>query len=115
MEPFIVENIIFLLIGIGSGVGVAMRTHYINRKFDDLNRRIVYESNDLHRDIDGLRRDVDKRLDDENIKVSALLGELSERVDETINSVHIAIGASRKESQAAEEPCACYGNDCICK
>lgn len=107
MEPFIVENIIFLLIGIGSGVGVAMRTHYINRKFDDLNRRIVYESNDLRRDIDGLRRDVDKRLDDENIKVSALLGELSERVDEAIDD--------RRESQAAEDHCLGQCNDCVCK
>jgi hypothetical protein len=115
MEPFIVENIIFLLIGIGSGVGVAMRTHHINRKFDYLERRIVDESNDLRRDIDGLRRDVDKRLEDENRVFSALLGELNERVDETINSVRVAFDDDRKESQATEEHCACYGNDCICK
>jgi len=107
MEPFIVENIIFLLIGIGSGVGVAMRTHYINRKFDDLNRRIVNESNDLRRDTDQLRRDVDKRFEDENRVFSALLGELNERVDK--------LTGERSDRQTAEEHCACYGNDCVCK
>lgn len=85
MESIVVASIIFLLIGIGSGVGVAVRTHRINRKFDDLERRIVDESNDLLRIIDELRRDVAVRLDD------------------------------CKERQATEDHCSGQCNDCVCK
>lgn len=85
MESIVVASIIFLLIGIGSGVGVAVRTHRINRKFDDLERRIVDESNDLLRIIDELRRQVAKRLDD------------------------------CKERQATEDHCSGQCNDCVCK
>ena len=85
MESIVVASIIFLLIGIGSGVGVAVRTHRINRKFDDLERRIVDESNDLLRIIDELRRDVAVRLDD------------------------------CKERQATEDHCSGQYNDCVCK
>jgi hypothetical protein len=38
---------------------------------------------------------------------SALLGELNERVDE--------LTGERSDRQTAEEHCACYGNDCVCK
>ena len=85
MESIVVASIIFLLIGIGSGVGVAVRTHRINRKFDDLERRILDESNDLLRIIDELRRDVAVRLDD------------------------------CKERQATEDHCSGQCNDCVCK
>lgn len=85
MESIVVASIIFLLIGIGSGVGVAVRTHRINRKFDDLERRIMDESNDLLRIIDELRRDVAVRLDD------------------------------CKERQATEDHCSGQCNDCVCK
>ena len=92
MESIVVASIIFLLIGIGSGVGVAVRTHRINRKFDDLERRIVDESNDLLRIIDELRRDV-----------AATRRDVAVRLDDC------------KERQATEDHCSGQCNDCVCK
>ena len=111
MEPFIVSNFVIFLVCIGLGVGVAVRAQRINRKFDQLVRRFEDEDrnigsqfNDHRRDVDELRRDVDKRLEDENRVFSALLGELNERVDE--------LTGERSDRQTADVGCS---SNCTCK
>jgi predicted nucleic acid-binding Zn-ribbon protein len=76
-------QIFSIIIGTAGVIGsfIVLSTHIINRRIDDMNRRISEINNDLSKRISEINSDLNRRIDDTNKRIDSLENSLVRRVE----------------------------------